>query len=230
MAAARGTDARGSAATSSHSGERAEWRWRMWESMQPRAIAPPDSLRGSTPITIDPAVLGFSLLKAAPRLRGALWHGSGLYRLSRPGLHRSTGARQAAMPGLVGGGKLRNAVAVTQVALAFVLLIGSGLMFRSFLALQQVNPGFDPQGLPDVSAAAQRGQPTLEQRAAFQQNVSDRLAAIPGRRREREGGRPCRLPAASVRSDGDLSQRSRDPSRYRWPPISNSFGPAILKP
>ena len=48
----------------------------------------------------------------------------------------------------LGGGRLlRDAVVVTEVALCFVLLIGSGLMFRSFLALTRIDPGFDPHHL-----------------------------------------------------------------------------------
>src|SRR5579863_501279 len=48
------------------------------------------------------------------------------------------------MAGLAGG-KLRNGVVVLEVALSFVLLIGSGLMFRTFLAIQKVNVGFAPR-------------------------------------------------------------------------------------
>ena len=104
-------------------------------------------------------------------------------------------------------------MAVAQVALAFVLLIGSGLMFRSFLALQHVNPGFDPQGL--LTFQLQRsGQPTLEQRAAFQQNVSDRLAAIPG---VVSVGAGAPLPLAGGFSPirWGLEPALTDPSRYQ---------------
>jgi predicted permease len=140
-----------------------------------RAIAPAELPRLDT-IAIDPAVLGFSLLAALAS--AAIFGMAPVYIASRPGLidQLRAAGRNA---GLVGGGGLRNAVAVTQVALAFVLLIGSGLMFRSFLALQHVNAGFDPQNL--LTFQLQRsGQPTLEQRGALQQDVRDRLAAIPG--------------------------------------------------
>lgn len=48
---------------------------------------------------------------------------------------------------LSGGGLLRSDVVVAEVALCFVLLVGSGLILRSFHALQQIDAGFDPHGL-----------------------------------------------------------------------------------
>ena len=47
----------------------------------------------------------------------------------------------------VSRGRLRNVLIVSQVAVSFLLLIGAGLMLRSFLKLQQVDPGFDPSNV-----------------------------------------------------------------------------------
>ena len=142
-----------------------------------RVIAPADLPRLDT-ITVDPSVLSFSLLAAL--VSAALFGMAPVYLASRPGLIdqlRSAG-RNA---GLVGGGALRSVVAVAQVSLAFVLLIGSGLMLRSFLALQQVHPGFDPTNLLTFQLQGAPGpQPSPQQRGAFRDMVQNRLAAIPG--------------------------------------------------
>jgi putative ABC transport system permease protein len=65
------------------------------------------------------------------------------------------------------------------VALAFVLLVGSGLMIRSFIAIHRADPGYDPRGvftffLPNL------GRPTPEARAAFVQQLGERLSGLPG--------------------------------------------------
>jgi putative ABC transport system permease protein len=140
-----------------------------------QAIAPAELPRLDS-IAIDPAVLGFSLLAALGS--AALFGMAPVYSASRADLIdklRAAG-RNA---GLMGGGGLRNSVAVTQVALAFVLLIGSGLMFRSFLALQRVDTGFDSHNLLTFQLQG-GGVQTPAQRAASQKNIRSRLAAIPG--------------------------------------------------
>ena len=45
------------------------------------------------------------------------------------------------------GVRLRNVLVAGQVALSFVLLIGAGLMVRSFIKLQQVNAGYNPENV-----------------------------------------------------------------------------------
>jgi predicted permease len=82
--------------------------------------------------------------------------------------------------GLSGGALLRNAVVVVEVALCFVLLVGSGLMFRSFLSLQGINPGFDPHGVLTFRTMGGKPAKTPEERAAGIQQMQNALAAIPG--------------------------------------------------
>ena len=81
--------------------------------------------------------------------------------------------------GLSRGGALRNIVVVAEVALCFVLLIGSGLMFRSFLELQRINPGYDPAHLLTFQMLGGRQGPPA-QRAANTREIQERLHAIPG--------------------------------------------------
>jgi predicted permease len=88
---------------------------------------------------------------------------------------RAVGGRSG---GLRGGRRLRGAVVVTEVALSFILLIGAGLMLRSFVALGRVNPGFDPNNVLTFFLQPQAREPG--QRAAFMQQVRQRLLAIPG--------------------------------------------------
>jgi len=67
-----------------------------------------------------------------------------------------------------------------EVALSFVLLIGSGLMFRSFQELQRIDPGYDPHGILTFQLLGGRGGNQPPQRAAFMRQVSERLEALPG--------------------------------------------------
>ncbi len=83
--------------------------------------------------------------------------------------------------GLATGRVLRDGVVVAEVALSFVLLIGSGLMFRSFLELRRVNPGYDPHGLLTFLLIGDaRGFQQPQRRLAFLGEIEDRLRAIPG--------------------------------------------------
>ena len=82
--------------------------------------------------------------------------------------------------GLSRGGLSRKIVVGLEVALAYVLLIGSGLMVRSFLELQRIDPGFDPHRLLTFQVAGNRGADPPEKRAVFIRQVQERLRAIPG--------------------------------------------------
>ena len=77
--------------------------------------------------------------------------------------------------------RARNALATLQVALAFVLLICSGLMIRSFRALAHVNPGFDPTNaqafLIEIPSTEIKND---EQVPRTEQQIRDKLAVLPG--------------------------------------------------
>ena len=83
--------------------------------------------------------------------------------------------------GGVRGNKLRTTLAVVEVTLSLVLLIGAGLMVRSFAEIQKVNPGFDANNVVTFNAPLQfLKYLTTESRGNFHNQLSARLAQMPG--------------------------------------------------
>jgi putative ABC transport system permease protein len=76
---------------------------------------------------------------------------------------------------------LRSLLVVSEFALALVLLIGAGLMIRSFLALATINPGFSPQHLLTMVVKV-KGSRVAEapRRGIFYQQLLQRVRALPG--------------------------------------------------
>jgi putative ABC transport system permease protein len=94
-------------------------------------------------------------------------------------------------PSLQGGGRTntgsrkshhtRHALMASQVALALVLLVASGLLMRSFLRLLAVDPGFDPRSTLTLQVGLPPAQyPDRERVVAFHHAVLDRIATLPG--------------------------------------------------
>jgi predicted permease len=83
--------------------------------------------------------------------------------------------------GVVGRGLTRDALVVAQTALALVLLMGSGLLLRSFWRLSAVDPGFDKQGIFTFQIAPDRAELNdYTSMASFHYAFMERLAALPG--------------------------------------------------
>jgi len=80
-----------------------------------------------------------------------------------------------------GRGRLRSALVASEFALALVLLAGAGLMMRSFVALQHVDPGFDPSNVVSMIVSTV-GTPAADstRHAAFYVDALARIKAIPG--------------------------------------------------
>ena len=135
----------------------------------------PENLPRLNAIGIDWQVLGFAVL--AGLLSAVLFGVIPALRTAKPNLMETL--RASGRTGALGAAGLRNAVVVVEVALAFVLLIGSGLMFRTFLNIQRVNLGFDPRGLLTFQLLGNVGT-TAEERDNFKRQLREKLDAIPG--------------------------------------------------
>jgi putative ABC transport system permease protein len=80
-----------------------------------------------------------------------------------------------------GRGRLRSILVVSEFALALVLLVGAGLMMRSFAALQRIDPGFDPRNVVSMLVST-AGTPAADsaRHESFYINALERVRAVPG--------------------------------------------------
>jgi putative ABC transport system permease protein len=77
--------------------------------------------------------------------------------------------------------RLRSFLVASEFALALVLLIGAGLMVRSFFALQSVDPGFNPHNLLSmVVSVAGSNEAAVGNREIFYRQLLERVRALPG--------------------------------------------------
>ncbi|HEX2165381.1 MAG TPA: ABC transporter permease [Thermoanaerobaculia bacterium] len=80
-----------------------------------------------------------------------------------------------------GRGRLRYGLIVTETALAVVLLVGAGLLLRSFLGLTAVDPGFEPEGAITFEVSLQgAGYDDFSHRVTTFRELEERIAALPG--------------------------------------------------
>jgi putative ABC transport system permease protein len=151
----------------------------LWGTQAVLGLLPESPLVARLDFTPDATVLGFTLsLTVATGVALGLLPALQVLR-STPGLSlvpgtlRATGDRERQ--------RTRGALVVAEVALSLVLLIGAGLMMRSFGRLQALDPGFDPDGLVTfrVSTRGERYEDP-EARIAFFRDVRDSIAAAPG--------------------------------------------------
>jgi putative ABC transport system permease protein len=80
-----------------------------------------------------------------------------------------------------GGHRTRSVLVVSEVALSLILLIGAGLMIRSFQNLRNVNPGFDSRQVLTMSVMVSRAKfPSPDQAISFFDRVLQRVRSLPG--------------------------------------------------
>jgi predicted permease len=138
----------------------------------------PENIPRIEEVGIDWTVLGFTLMITL--FTGAVFGLLPALNASRPDLMSSLkeGAKSS---GELRGRRIRSLLIACEVSLALVLLVGAGLMVKSFLYLQEVEPGFQPKNvltmrlwLPD---AKYDDEPDIR---AFFNSVVERVESIPG--------------------------------------------------
>ncbi len=142
------------------------------------AAAPPGVPRLEQ-TSIDPWVLGFTFVVTL--LSAILFGATPALRAARVDMQSALkeGGRAAGMGGV--RDRLRTGLIVTELAVALVLLVGAGLLIRSSLALQAVDPGFDPSGV--LSSRFALPAAVYPDRAAVVQTLhrlAEAAAQIPG--------------------------------------------------
>jgi predicted permease len=176
-------------------------------------------------IGLDPYVLGFTLLVSLGT--GLLFGIAPALQVARVDLHETLkeGGRSGAAQARRG---LRAALVVVEMALALVLLIGAGLLIKSFILVQGVSPGFRPEGTISMQlslpASKYRDAP---QRDAFYRQVFERVAALPG---VVGTGGVSVLPLSGMGSSGSFQIEGRitpqgqsSPHGDRWVATSDYF-------
>ena len=142
----------------------------------------PAGIPGLADAGIDATVLGFSL--AASLGAGVLFGTVPARQASRFDLVRALNEGAPQMGGgfrFRRGNRTRNVLVVAEVALALMLLVGAGLLVRSFVTLSTVDPGFDPANVMTAELNLPRSQyaEIAAANALFDQ-VLERTAARPG--------------------------------------------------
>lgn len=138
-----------------------------------------NNLPQGMPITMDARVLLFML--AISVLTGILFGIFPALQLSRTNVNQTLRDEGRGSTGGHRRMQLRGLLVVGQVALSLMLLIGAGLLVRSFSRLLTVEPGFDPQNVLTMNVSL----PTVkyadaQKQIAFFDDLSRRVSALPG--------------------------------------------------
>lgn len=148
-----------------------------WAGVRALTVAYPESVPRVADITIDPAVLGFTLLVSV--ITGVVF---GLAPLA----HLPEGVAGPLLNGTTRGPIatrlwVRRALVAGEVALAVVLVVGAGLMVRTVLNLMSVEAGFERARLVTFGVALPAATyPTFDQQVQFYGRLIERVGATPG--------------------------------------------------
>lgn len=137
----------------------------------------PEILPRLQQVGVDWEVLAFALLVSI--VTGIAFGLAPALPASRPDVNRAL--TDLGRGGIGGRSRARNALVVSEMALALVLLTGAGLLLNSFVRLASISPGFDPSSALTLQMALPDGKyQGPERRASMFQSVVERIKALPG--------------------------------------------------
>ncbi|HSK77681.1 MAG TPA: ABC transporter permease [Thermoanaerobaculia bacterium] len=180
------------------------------------AVGPADIPRLDE-VGIDGRVLAFTLLVSL--VTAVLFGLAPALQAARPDLTSSLkeGGKSSASRG---SRRLRSLLVVAEVALALVLLVGAGLVIRSFLHLQRTDLGFEPESLLTMRITLYGDKrPEPHQWAAFYRDVAQRVEALPGV--ERASVVLLRPLSGPIGWDYDFMIDGQTPDEQKTNPTSN---------
>jgi predicted permease len=156
-------------------------------------------------LSLDVRILAFTI--AITLLTGLSFGMVPALQVSKPNLNEML--KDAGRGSTEGGRRrlVRNALVVVEVAISLVLLVGAGLLMRSFIGLQKVDPGFDPKNALTVSIALpKRKYPERDRQAAFYSRLIERVSALPG---VKAVGAASHVPFSNAHWDGGFGSGFR---------------------
>ncbi|HXI89280.1 MAG TPA: ABC transporter permease [Blastocatellia bacterium] len=130
-------------------------------------------------LSLDWRTFAFAL--TASLLTGALFGLAPALQISSVNLNESLKEGGRGSSGGSRHNRLRGLLVIAEVSLAFVLLIGAGLLMRTFFYLQNVDPGFNPERVLTATLDLPRARYSTGRKAsAFYRELIGRMAALPG--------------------------------------------------
>ena len=137
----------------------------------------PDDLPRVKDVALDGRVIAFTMLVTL--LTGVIFGLVPALQASRPNLNETL--KEGGRGSTGGHHRVRGSLVVTEVALALMLLVGAGLLIRSFYRLQQVDPGFNTKNAMAVTISLPgKKYPQPEQLTGFYNQLIERVSALPG--------------------------------------------------
>jgi putative ABC transport system permease protein len=139
----------------------------------------PDNIPRLNEVGVDARVFGFTLTVSL--VTGIIFGLIPGLQAAKPNLNEDLKEGTKGSMGSSAGKRTRSVLVVMEVALSLVLLIGAGLMIKSFLRLQQTNLGFNPDKVLAMSLSLSRSRyPEDRQQAAFYQQALERIQSLTG--------------------------------------------------